>query len=143
MYSNGTLHMDEQRLEPTYSCSVPIRDVALRTCRKQWTIGWCGERGSEISVLIARYDDIYIYIYIYIYIIYIYIYIYIYYEGHTISFQTFFVREFKILVDSWQFSMLLLYILWDDRPISMILGPNELLQQQLEYILLKPNCHSW
>ena len=36
------------------------------------------------------------------------------YEVHTISFQTFFVWAFKIVVDSWKFSMLLLYILWDD-----------------------------
>ena len=33
------------------------------------------------------------------------------YEGHTISFQTFFVWAFKIVVDSLKFSMLLLYIL--------------------------------
>ena len=39
--------------------------------------------------------------------------------------------------------MLLLYILWDDRPIFMISGSNEQLQQQLEYTLLKPDCHSW
>ena len=39
--------------------------------------------------------------------------------------------------------MLLLYILWDDWPISMISGSNEHLQQQLEYTLLKPDCHSW
>ena len=39
--------------------------------------------------------------------------------------------------------MSLLYILWDDWPIFMILGSNEQLQQQLEYILLKPDCHSW
>ena len=61
MQSCGPLHMDEQRqdvqLEPAYSSSVPIRDVDLRTCRKQWTIGRCGERGSEISVLITRHDD--------------------------------------------------------------------------------------
>ena len=37
--------------------------------------------------------------------------------------------------------MLLLYILWDDRPIFMISGANE--QQELEYTLLKPDCHSW
>ena len=69
MYSCGPLHMDEQRqddqVEPTYISSVPIRDVVLKTNRKQWTIGWGGDRGSGISVLIAR-DDIYIYIYIYI-----------------------------------------------------------------------------
>ena len=39
--------------------------------------------------------------------------------------------------------MLLLYILWDDWPIFMISGSNELLQQKLEYTLLKPDCHSW
>ena len=62
---------------------------------------------------------------------------------HSISFQTFFVQAFKIVVDSWQFNMLLLYILWDDWPIFMISGLNEQLQQQLEYTLLKPDCHSW
>ena len=39
-------------------------------------------------------------------------------------------------------SMLLLYILWDDWPIFMISGSNEQLQQ-LEYTLLKTDCHSW
>ena len=39
--------------------------------------------------------------------------------------------------------MLLLYILWDDWPIFMISGPNEQLQHEWEYILLKPDCHSW
>ena len=34
-----------------------IQDVALKTYRKQWTIGSGGERGSGISVLIARHDD--------------------------------------------------------------------------------------
>ena len=62
---------------------------------------------------------------------------------HSIRFQTFFVQAFKIIVDSGKFSMLLLYILWDDWPIFMISGPNEQLQQQLEYTLLKPDCHSW
>ena len=65
------------------------------------------------------------------------------YEVHMISFQTFFVQAFKIVIDSWKFSMLLQYILWDDWPISMISGSNEQLQQQLEYTLLKPDCHSW
>ena len=53
--------MDEQRqddqLEPTYSISVLIQDVALRTCRKQWTIEKGGEKGSGISMLMARHDD--------------------------------------------------------------------------------------
>ena len=61
MYSCGPLHMDEQRqdiqFEPTCSSSVPIRDVFPRICRKQWTIGRCGERRSGISVLIALHDD--------------------------------------------------------------------------------------
>ena len=39
--------------------------------------------------------------------------------------------------------MLLLYILWDDWPIFMSSCSNEQLQQQLEYTLLKPDCHSW
>ena len=62
---------------------------------------------------------------------------------HTISFQTFFVWVFKIVVDSWKLNMLLLYILWDDWPISRISGSNDQLQQQLEYTLLQPDCHSW
>ena len=61
----------------------------------------------------------------------------------SISFQTFFVGEFKIGEDSWKFTMLLLYILWNDWPIFMISDSNEQLQQQLEYILLKSDCHSW
>ena len=65
------------------------------------------------------------------------------YEGHTISFQTFFVQAFKFVVDSWKFSMLLIYILWDDWPIFMISGSNKQLQQQLEYSLLKHDCHTW
>ena len=62
MYSCGPLHIDEQRqddqLEPTYSSSVPpIQDVTLKTCWKQGTIGRDSERGSGISVLMARRDD--------------------------------------------------------------------------------------
>ena len=61
----------------------------------------------------------------------------------SICFQTFFVQAFKIVVDSWKFSISLLYILWNDWPIFMISGSNEQLRQQLEYTLLKPDCHSW
>ena len=61
---------------------------------------------------------------------------------HSISFQTF-LRAFKIVIDSWKFSILLLYILWDDWLISTISGSNEPPQQELEYPLLKPDCHSW
>ena len=48
--------MDDQ-LEPTYSSSVRIPDVALKTCQKRWTIERNGERGSGIAVLAARDDD--------------------------------------------------------------------------------------
>ena len=61
----------------------------------------------------------------------------------SISFQTFFVQAFKIVVDSWKFLTLLLFILWDDWPIFIISSSNEQLQQQLEYTLLKPDFHRW
>ena len=64
------------------------------------------------------------------------------YVGPSISFQTFFAQVFKI-VDTWIFSMLLLNFLWDDWQIFRISVSNERLQQQLEYTLLKPECHSW
>ena len=63
--------------------------------------------------------------------------------GEFNKFPDFFVQAFKIVIDSWKFTMLLPYILWDDWPIFMISGSNEQLQQELEYILLKPDCHSW
>ena len=57
MYSSRPVHMDKQRqydqVEPIYSSSVSIRDVALKTCRKQWTIKKSSEKGSEISVLMV------------------------------------------------------------------------------------------
>ena len=59
------------------------------------------------------------------------------------KFPYFFVQAFRIVIDSWKFTKLLLYILWDDWPIFMISGSNQHLQQQLEYILLKPDRHSW
>ena len=62
---------------------------------------------------------------------------------HTISFQTFFVLAFKIIEDSWKFCRLSLYILWEDWPIFIISGSNELLQQELEYTLPNPDYHSW
>ena len=65
------------------------------------------------------------------------------YEVHTISFQTFGVWSSKIVVDFRNFSMLLLYILWHNWSIFMISGSKEQLQQQLEYTLLKPDCHCW
>ena len=62
---------------------------------------------------------------------------------HSISLQTVFVQAFKIVVNSWWFSVYFLYILWDDWPIFMISSSNQQLQQELEYTLLKPDCHSW
>ena len=50
------------------------------------------------------------------------------YVAGSIVFQIFCVQAFKIVVDSWRFSMLLLYILWDDWLIFMISG----LQKQLQ-----------
>ena len=67
---------------------------------------------------------------------------YKYIHGTFNKFPDFFLLVFKIVVDSWKFTMLLLYILWDDWPIFMISGSNEQLQQQLEYTLLKPDYNS-
>ena len=61
----------------------------------------------------------------------------------SISLKTSFVQAFKIVVNTWKFSILLLSILWDDWPIFRISGSNEQLQQELEYTLLQPECHSW
>ena len=58
-------------------------------------------------------------------------------------FPDFLIWAFKIVIDNWKFSMLLLYIVWDEWPIFMISGSNEQLQQQMEYTILKPECHSW
>ena len=53
--------MDEQKqddqLQPTYSSSVPIRDIAWKTCRGRWTMERGSEWGSGRSVLVVRHDD--------------------------------------------------------------------------------------
>ena len=67
----------------------------------------------------------------------------LYLRGAFNKFPYFFVQTFKIVLDSWKFSILEPYILWDNWTIFMISGSNEQLQQELEYILLKPDCHSW
>ena len=46
---------------------------------------------------------------------------YIYVHGAFNKFPDIFVQAFKIVIDAWKFSMLLLHILWDDWPISMII----------------------
>ena len=66
-----------------------------------------------------------------------------YIRGAFNKFPDIFVQAFKIVVDSCKFSMLLLYILWDDWSIFMISRSNELLQQELGYTQLNPDCHSW
>ena len=61
IHSWGPLHMAERKqvdqLEPTYSSSVRIRGVALKTYRKRWVIRRGGKKGSGISVPMARHDD--------------------------------------------------------------------------------------
>ena len=47
----------DDQLEYTYSGSVRMRDVALKTSHRRWTIGRRGEKGSRISVLAAQHDD--------------------------------------------------------------------------------------
>ena len=61
MYSYGPSRMAEQKqdgqLELTYSSSVRIWDVALKTCQRRWTTRKSGERGLGISVQAAPHDD--------------------------------------------------------------------------------------
>ena len=64
-------------------------------------------------------------------------------RGAFNKFPGFFVLALKKDLDSWKFTMLLLYIIWDDWPIFMISGSNEQLLHELEYRLLKPDCHCW
>ena len=63
MFSYGPPYMAGQKQDDqfkhTYNSSVRIRDVALKTCQRRWRIGRSGERGSGISVPVARYDDDY------------------------------------------------------------------------------------
>ena len=63
MYSYGPPLMAEQKqddqLEHTYSSYVKIWDVVWKTCRRRWTIGKSGERGSGITVRAAWHDDDY------------------------------------------------------------------------------------
>ena len=47
----------EKAGRPARTCIQQLWDVALKTCRRRWTIGRSGERGSGIFVLAVRYDD--------------------------------------------------------------------------------------
>ena len=71
-----------------------------------------------------------------------YLYFHFLIRGAFNKFPDIFVQAFKIVIDSWTFSMFLLYILWDDLPIFMISDTNKQLQQELEYTLQNPDCHS-
>ena len=61
MYSCGHPNMAGQKqddqLKHTFSSSVRIRGVALKTSQRRWTIRRSSERGSGISVQAARHDD--------------------------------------------------------------------------------------
>ena len=65
------------------------------------------------------------------------------YVGDSMSPDFFFFQAFRIARDLWKFSILFLYIIWDDWLIFLISVLNEKLQHELEYTLLKPDCHSW
>ena len=102
----------------------------------------------SIYVSFSTHTHIYIYIYIYIYVCMcvcvcvwkerhrkdththththtLYIYIYIYILGAFNKFPgLFLIQAFKIVVDSWNLTMLLLYILWNDWQILKISGSN-------------------
>ena len=56
MYSYGPLHMAEQSQGDQQLCE-DTGCVALRTCRKRWTIERGGELGSEIFMLMAGQND--------------------------------------------------------------------------------------
>ena len=97
----------------------------------------------HISQTIAILSTQYIYIYIYIYIYACLCVVLRESRGAFNRFSGFFVQAIKIDVDTWKFSILLLYILWDDWPFLMISGSKEQLQQELEHTPLKSDCHSW
>ena len=57
IYSSGTFHMNQQRVEPMCNSSVSIQDVVWKTSRERWTIETGDERVSGKSVLVAQHDD--------------------------------------------------------------------------------------
>ena len=61
----------------------------------------------------------------------------------SISFQTFWYRHFKIVVDYWKFRIVIVIHLMRWLTNFYDFRSNEQLQQQFEYTLLKPDCHSW
>ena len=61
----------------------------------------------------------------------------------SISFQTFFVQPFKIFCRFLKIQYVIAIHLMRWPTNFLISASNEQLQQQLEYTLLKPDCHSW
>ena len=106
MYSYGPPHIAERKqddqLEHTYSSSVRIRNLGLKTCQKRWMIGRSGERGSGISMLEARHcydddddDDIYIWWYFWnIVFTDVYIYTSIHIQSYHYHFHIYFFKMF-------------------------------------------------
>ena len=47
----------DDQLKYTYNSYVRIRDVALKTCQRRWTIGRSSESEPRISVQETRHDD--------------------------------------------------------------------------------------
>ena len=65
------------------------------------------------------------------------------YVVHSIRFQTYLCRHLKLSLTH-EISVCYCYTSYEMTDhFFMIWGLNEQLQQQLEYTLLKPDCHSW
>ena len=80
----------------------------------------------------------------YLFFLLFFIYMYICVCGLFNKFPDFFVQAFNIVIDSWKFTILLLYILWNDWPIFMISGSNEHYSSNWNTpYLSQPDCHSW
>ena len=117
-------------------CPGPYVDIHMYTHAYIYRYLWSTHYHTNI------YSHAWPYLHMYI-VICLYTYICTHIRGTFNKFLDFFVQAFKIIVDFWQYSTLLLCILWDDSLIFMISASNEQLQQQLEYTLLKSDCHSW
>ena len=80
------------------------------------------------SIYLSIYLSIRLFIYNYFHLSvcsYLFIYLFVHIRGAFNKFPDFFVQAFKIVVDTWKFTMLLLYILWDNWPIFLISGSNQ------------------
>ena len=111
-----------------------LKVLSFKRCRDN-VLSWISQTHWTLITFIPRQSFLYIYLLSSVYA-------YRFIRGTFNKLPDFFVQAFKSVVDLWKLSILLLYILCDDWPIFMISGSNEQLQQQLEYTLLKPDCHS-